>query len=80
MKKVFERIVHELQYLNTDHPHHFALDLDQLDRIFEYRFVQSRSYSLPVTSVELEYMFDTLGFLWLHRDTPQYIVGLWCSG
>ena len=36
IKKVFDRIVHELQYLNTDHPHHFALDLDQLDRIFEY--------------------------------------------
>ena len=35
MKKVFDRILHELQYLERDHPHHFALDLDQLDRIFE---------------------------------------------
>ena len=36
------------------------------DRIFEYRFIQSSSYSFPVTNVELEYMFYTLGFLWLH--------------
>ena len=76
MKQVFDRRVHELQYLNTDHPRYFALDLDQLDRIFEYRFVQSRSYSFPVTSVELEYMFDTLGFLWLHHDSPQYMIYL----
>ena len=76
MKNVFERIVHEQQYPNTDHPHHIALDLDQLDRIFEYRFVQSRSYSFPVTSVELEYMFDTLGFLWLHHGSPQYVIYL----
>ena len=59
MKKVFDRILHELQYLDTEHPHHFALDLDQLNRIFEYRFMQSGSYSFPVTCVELEYMFDT---------------------
>ena len=63
MKKVFDRILHELQYLDREHPHHFTLDLDQLDWIFEYRFIQSRSYSFPATSVELEYMFDTLGFL-----------------
>ena len=72
------RVPHEMkkvQYLNTDHPH-FALDLDQLDGIFEYRFVQSRSYSFPVTSVELEYMFDTLDFLWLHHDRPQYMIYL----
>ena len=56
MKKVFDRILHGLQY------HHFTLDLDQLDRIFEYRFIQSRSYSFPATSVELKYMFDTFGF------------------
>ena len=36
MKKLFDRIVHQLQYLDTDHSHHFALDLDQLDRIFEW--------------------------------------------
>ena len=76
IKKEFDRIVHELQYLNTDHSHHFTLDFDQLDRIFEYRFVQSRSHSFPVTSVELEYMFDTLGFLWLHHDSPQYMIYL----
>ena len=46
-------------------PHHFTLDLDQLDRILEYRFIQSRSYSFPATSVKLEYMFETLCFLWL---------------
>ena len=66
-KKIFDRIVHE---------HHFALDLDQLDRIFEHRFLQSKSYSFPVTSVELGYMFDTLGFLWLHHDSPQYMIYL----
>ena len=51
MKKVFDRILCELQYLDTEHPHHFALDLDQLDRKFEYRFIQSRSYSFPVNSL-----------------------------
>ena len=55
MKKKFDRILHELQYLDREHPHHFTLDLDQLDRIFEYRFIQRRSYSFPPTSVELEY-------------------------
>ena len=47
MKKAFDRILHEQQYLDTEHPHHFTLDLDRLDRIFEYRFIQSRSYSFP---------------------------------
>ena len=76
MKKIFDRILHELQYLDRDHPRHFTLDLDQLDRIFEYRFIQSRCYSFPDTSVELEYMFDTLGFLWLHHDSPPYLLYL----
>ena len=71
MKNVFDRILHKLQYLDREHPHHFTLDLDQLDRIFEYRFIQSKSYSFPVTS-----MFDTLGFLWLHHDSPQYLLYL----
>ena len=75
-KNTFDRIVHELHYLNIENPHHFAVDLDQLDRIFEHRFLQSKSYSFPVTSVELEYMFDTLGFLWLHHDSPQYMIYL----
>ena len=48
MKKVFDRILHELQYLDRDHPHHFTLDLDQLDRIFEYQFIQSAPFPLPV--------------------------------
>ena len=65
LKKIFDRILHEMQYLDLVHPHHFTLDLDQLDRIFEYRFIQSSSYSFPVTNVELEYMFDTLGLMWL---------------
>ena len=43
---------YEVHYLNIENPHHFALDLDQLDRIFEHRFLQSKSYSFPVTSVE----------------------------
>ena len=72
--KVFDRILHELQCL--DREHYFTLDLDQLDRIFEYPFIQSGSYSFPVTSIELEYMFDTLGFLWLHHSSPQYLLGL----
>ena len=57
MKKVFDRILHELQYLDTEHPHHFTLDLDQLDRIFEFRFVQSRSYSFSEPIIELEYVW-----------------------
>ena len=62
--------------LDREHPHHFTLDLHQLDRIFEYRFIQSRSYSFPITSIKLDYMFDTLGFLWLHHDSPQYKIYL----
>ena len=76
LKKIFDRMLHELQYLDKEHSHHFTLDLDQLDRIFEYRFIQNSSYSSPVTNVELEYMFDTLGFLWLHRDRPPYLLYL----
>ena len=60
MKKKCDRILHELQYLDRDHPHHFTLDLDQLDRIFEYWFTQSRSYSFPATSV----------VLWFHHSSP----------
>ena len=74
MKKIFDEILHELQFLDREHPHHFKLDLEQLDRIFEYRFKQSRSYSFPSTSVELEYMFDTLGFLWFHIGSPPYLL------
>ena len=62
--------------MNCENPHHFALDLDQLDRIFEHRFLQNKNYSFSVTSVELEYMFDTLSFLWLHHDSPQYMIYL----
>ena len=62
LKKIFDRILHQLQYLDREHPHLFTLDLDQLDRIFEYRFIQSSSYSFPVTNEDLEYMFDSLGF------------------
>ena len=58
LKKILDQILHELQYLDK-------VDLDQLDRIFKYR--ASSSCSFPVTNVELEYMFDTLGFLWLHH-------------
>ena len=70
LKRIFDRILHELQY----HPHHFALDLYQLNIIFEYCFIQNSSYSFPVTNVELEYMFDTLGVLLLHHDTPPYLL------
>ena len=63
LKKIFDRNLHELQYLDKVHPYHVTLDLDQLDRIFEYRFIQSSSYSFPATNVELGYMFDTLGFI-----------------
>ena len=58
MKKVFDRILAELQYLDREHPRQFTLDLNQLDRIIEYRFIQSRCYSFPAAGVELEYMFD----------------------
>ena len=74
LKKIFDRILQELQYLDKVHLHHFTLDLDQLERIFEYR--ASSSYSFPVTNVELEYMFDTLGFLWLHHGSHPYLLYL----
>ena len=35
--KVFDHILHKLQYFDREHPHHFTLDMDQLDRIFEYQ-------------------------------------------
>ena len=73
LNKIFDRILRELQYLDKVHPHDFTLDFD-LDRIFEYR--ASSSYSFPVTNVELEYMFDTLGFLWLYHDRPPYLLYL----
>ena len=76
MKKIFYCILHELQYLDKVYPHHFTLDLDQLVRIFEYRFIQSKSYSFPATSVEFKYMFDKLGFLWLHHGSPPYLLYL----
>ena len=38
LKKIFDRILHELQYLDKVHPFHFTLDLDQLDRIFEHYY------------------------------------------
>ena len=67
--KIFDRILHELLYLDKVHPHHFTLD-------FGYRFIQSSSYSFPIPNVVLEYMFDTLGFLWLHHDSPPYLLYL----
>ena len=76
MKKVFDRFLHELTYLDRKHPHHFTLNLGQLDRKFVYRYIQSGSYSFPFTSIELEYMFDTLSFLWFHHDSPQYLLYL----
>ena len=45
-----------------------------MDRIFEYRFIQSNCYSFSVINVEFEYMFDTLGFLWLHHESPPYLL------
>ena len=74
LKKIFDRILHELQYLDKVHPHHFTLDLVQLDKIFEYR--AGSSYPFPVTNVAVEYMFDTLGFLWLHHDRPSFLLYL----
>ena len=70
LKKIFDRILHELQYLDKVHPRHFTLGLDQLD------IQVNSSYSFPVTNVELEYMFDTLCFLWLHHDRPLYLLYL----
>ena len=60
MKKIFDWILHGLQYLDREHPHHFILDLDQLDRILEYCFIQSKSHSFPATSIELEYINSSL--------------------
>ena len=51
LKKIFDRILYELQYLHKEQPHHLTLDLDQLDRIFEYGFIQSSfqsSFPLPI--------------------------------
>ena len=44
LKKIFNRIIHKLQFLNNKRPHHFTLDLDQWDKIFKYRFIQSGSH------------------------------------
>ena len=45
MKKIFDWILHELQYLDKVHARHFTLDLDQLDRIFEYRITSNYRHS-----------------------------------
>ena len=70
-KRIFSKIIHVLNYL--DNQHHFTLDLDQLGRIFEYRYLLSSTSSFPVTLTVLEYMFDTLGFLWIHHNGRQYM-------
>ena len=31
MKKIFDQILHELQYLDREHPHHFTLDLFKVE-------------------------------------------------
>ena len=33
------------------HQHHFTLDLDDLDRLFEYRYIHSGNYSFSVTDI-----------------------------
>ena len=71
VKQIFSKIIHVLKFL--DNPHHFALDLDQLERIFDYRYFQSSETSFPVTVTEPEYMFDALGFPWIHHNSPQYM-------
>ena len=76
LKKIFDWILHKLHYLDKVHSRHFTLHLDQLDRTFEYSFIQNSSYSFPVTNVELKYMLDTLGFLWLHHDSSPYLLYL----
>ena len=43
LKKIFNEILHKLQYLDKVHPHHFTLNLNQLDRISEYHFIQRSS-------------------------------------
>ena len=68
LKKIFDRILHELQYLHREHPHHSTLDLDQLDRIFEYRFIQSSSYSFPVTRVNSN-IFIIHNYLFSNENT-----------
>ena len=58
------------------HENQFTLDLDQLNRIFDYCYIRSNNYSFPVTDVEFEYMFDTLGFRGLHHGSPPFIMYL----
>ena len=60
LKKIFDRIFHELEYLDKEHSHHFTLDLDQLNRISEYRFIQSSNYSFPSLGVKEEIMLWSL--------------------
>ena len=67
IKKIFHRILHELQYIDKVHPHHFILD--HLDWVFEYRFIQSRSYSRPVTNVELELCINIENPIRCHRNS-----------
>ena len=46
MKTLFDRILHELQCLVSEHPH-FTMDLDQLDRIFENRLFRVEATPFP---------------------------------
>ena len=60
-KKIFYWILQASCTLH-ENQHHYTFDLDHSD-----------SYSFPVTDLELKYMFDTLGFLWLHHDSPSML-------
>ena len=64
VKQIFIKILYVLNF--QDNPHHFSLE-----RIFEYRYLQSSVNSFPV-----KYMFNTLGFLWIHHNSPQYMIYL----
>ena len=48
IKKVFDRILPELQYLDREHPHHLTLDLDQVDRVFKYRLFRVEATPSPL--------------------------------
>ena len=62
--------LHELQYLDREHPHHFTLDLDQLDRIFEYRFIDRYRAKSKPKRPELVYSARQRGALELVVECP----------
>ena len=58
LKKIFDRILNELQYLDKVHPHHFTLDLDER--------VVATPFPLPMSICFIHWVFCGFMIIVLH--------------